>query len=238
MFSKTVIAQKSKETDDSKAFWIRAENNNELELTWEQHWFFVITIGLYFDFDFLCLLTRRIVPSRDMHGVTFKPGQTVASRSMSEVDLRPFQRSSSPIQRSDASWEISSRVPSPVPPFAEARTNFSFPEELLITSRVSRESVAEFLQACQNTELCVCARTAINILLLCDGWSLDAVSDHVLDCIPQNSTEMLVCNLIFDLQQDHDTGGTARACEFRTLFRPFASFYRMSVWVKLLNWWI
>jgi hypothetical protein len=79
------------------------------------------------------------------------------------------------------------------------------PTAISIESDVSRESVVEFLAACQRKPFSISIDTAHDIVCLCDEWGTEALRSRVLEWISANETDLLVSTLLLDLKHGSDT---------------------------------
>jgi hypothetical protein len=82
------------------------------------------------------------------------------------------------------------------------------PTEFVITSDVSRASVAAFVDACQGKRCGVTEEIAFDFCLLCDEWRADRVKDQVTAWMAKYGPRLLIRRLLFELSRDMDTSST------------------------------
>jgi hypothetical protein len=80
-----------------------------------------------------------------------------------------------------------------------------FPIEIQIESEVSRDSVIEFVEACQHRPFFVSRSNAHDLVCLCSEWETLTLKYRIFDWISSHESELLIEMLLFDLRQRHDT---------------------------------
>jgi hypothetical protein len=85
------------------------------------------------------------------------------------------------------------------------------PTEISIESDVSRDSVVEFLKACQNKLFSLSVDTAHDSLRVCDEFDAPILRRRVVEWISAHESDLLISTLVFELE----TGGDASFAESR-----------------------